>query len=88
MAGARKDTSALNGTLNAPPAYGGSGAPIESEYGSAPTVVRSMSSKSAKATSTASEASYQVLHLAAAFVVGMMLLLWIFGGIVFKNANI
>lgn len=84
---AHKDVSALNGTLNAPPAYGGQGAPVEADYGNAPSVAVSGNSKS-RPVSTASDAAVKTLHLAAAIIILILALLWVFGGIVFKNANI
>lgn len=85
----KKDVSALNGTLNAPPAYGGSGAPVEAEFGATPTVAtKAVNAKSVSTTAEASASAKAAVKFAAAIVVGSLVLLWVFGGIVFKNANL
>jgi hypothetical protein len=88
-----KNTGALSGPLVAPAGYGGMNAPVAGAQADADAstlrVERAVNSASAPSTGgKASADAQQILKIAAAMVVGGTVLLWVFGGIVFKNANI
>jgi len=84
-----KNTQALAGTLDAPAAYGGSNAPITQPF-EEPSVAttKATNKNSVKGTATASPDAKSTLNYAIVLVVGALVLLWMLGGIVFKNANL
>lgn len=84
-----KDTSALSGTLNAPAGYGGTDAPIKDAFEAPSVATTKATNKNAqKGTATASTDAKSTLNYAVVIVVGALVLLWMLGGIVFKNANL
>lgn len=83
-----KDTSALNGTLNAPAQFGGKPAPIVGDTSSQLGAIQAVSSAGSKPSNNASAAATSALHLSVALLAVALVILWSLGGIVFKNANI
>jgi len=83
-----RDTSALSGALSAPPTYGGRSASVILDTGGTTSVESSINSNSGVSNSQPSARAYLVLHTSCAIVLLALILLWVFGGIVFKNANI
>jgi hypothetical protein len=66
------------------PPIGGVTAPVLKEFDTAKT----MSADGGITTGTEAAEARATLHLAAGIVVGSLLMLWAFGGIVFKDANL
>jgi len=84
-----KNTSALDGTLDAPGQYGGSNAPITAAFEEpSPAVTKATNKNTIKSTSTASPDAKTTLNMSVVIVIGSLVLLWMLGGIVFKNANL
>jgi hypothetical protein len=88
-----RDTSAFNmapGTLNAPAGYGGKDAPVmggTSVADSAPQVTKAVNSQNGNGAPASMEAE-SVKNWAASIVIGGLVLLWVLGGLVFRNANL
>lgn len=88
-----KNTSVLSGALSAPAGYGGQNAPVmgngQDEAAAEPRVMRAVNSQSATTKGgKASPEAQQILKISAAMVIAGTVLLWLFGGIVLKNANL
>lgn len=87
-----RDMSALTAPINTPAGYGGANAPVMGQGetdAAAPRVVKAVNSQTAATgRGTASPEAQTVLKTAAAMVAVGLVLLWVFGGIVFKNANL
>lgn len=89
-----RDTTAFNaapGTLTTPAGYGGKNAPVTggtSVSDASPEVTKAVNSSSAANGAAASPEAESVKNVAAALVIGGLVLLWVLGGIVFKNANL
>jgi hypothetical protein len=82
-----RDVSALSGAISAPPTYGGRTAPVILDTNGTTSVEHSITSNTVEG-AEASARAYLVLHTSCAIVMVALILLWVFGGIVFKNANI
>jgi len=89
MAKMMKNTTAMNSAVNAPAGYGGN-APTSNTPTETPVVLKAVDSNSDVASTASEIASKAVstLHLSAALVGIGLVLLWVFGGLVFKNANL
>jgi len=89
-----RDTSAFNaipGTLNAPAGYGGMNAPVSGgtpPADSAPEVTKAVNSMGSGNGSPASAEADSVKNTAAVIVIGGLILLWVLGGLVFRNASL
>lgn len=86
-----RDMSALNAPLKAPAGYGGANAPVTGNadpQDAMPRVEKATNSNGATGVVEASSEAHAVLKTAAAMVAAGLVLLWIFGGLVIKNANI
>jgi hypothetical protein len=91
-----RDTSAFSrvagpGTLTTPAGYTGNSAPITG--GTNPDdsrlkVEKAVNSMSSSNGAPASDEAESVKNTSATMVIGGLVLLWIFGGIVFKNARV
>lgn len=79
-----KDLSALV----APPNYAGSDSPIVSDSATQTKVEKAVNSKSLGKQTNASQAAKDTVRLSAALLAAAVILLWILGGIVFRNANL
>lgn len=80
-----KDLSALMAPAN----YGGTNAPVTENY--AAVSLETTKAESAKATAketTGSPDARNTLHWAAGIVIAALVLLWFFGGIVFRDVNL
>lgn len=89
-----RDTSAFNsvpGTLGAPAGYGGKDAPVmggTTTADSAPQVTKAVNSMGEGNGVPASVQAESVKNWAAGIVIGGLIVLWILGGLVFRNANL
>lgn len=89
-----RDTSAFNavpGTLNAPSGYGGQNAPVTGGTpapDSAPQVTKAVNSQSQGNGAPASAEAESVKNTAAVIVITGLVLLWVMGGIIFRNASL
>lgn len=92
----QRDTSAFGtvagiGTLTTPPGYTGHAAPVSG--GTNPEDSRLKAEKAANSMSSgngapASDEAESVKNMAATTVIAGLILLWLLGGIVFKNAKL
>lgn len=83
MAGARKAMP----NMNAP--VGGTNAPVDTAYEEPRAVLKNSTDKTGvRQTANASTEAYVVRNWAVGLIVAAVILLWIFGGVVFKNASI
>jgi len=79
-----RNTAQMSGTVStAVPTPGGHSAEIKSEYSSA-----MKGAVNAKNSIEVSARATSVLYWAAAIVIASVILLWMLGGIVFKDANL
>lgn len=88
---ANRNTAAMNtspGTLAAPAGFGGASHVNGSVQESEIKVLRAANSSQPVGKASASPEARTVLNLSATLVIAGTVLLWILGGIVFKNANL
>lgn len=88
---ANRNTAGLNtspGTLNAPAGYGGASAVNGEVKEHDLTVLKAANSAHPVGRASASTDARSVLNLSATLVIAGTVLLWVLGGIVFKNANL
>lgn len=80
-----KDLSALNAPAN----YGGTNAPVTENYAATSLeTTKAVNAKTAAKETTGSPEARNVMHWAAGIVVAALVLLWFFGGIVFRDVNL